>query len=315
MKKFILLLLLFISASALAQPAKILVCAPGNLAAAKFTDSVLATFYADPIDVSDTITDGINKYEAVFLCITNYQISTTEGITLKKFLHSNNKLYIEYSFGTFYKFVYDNFDSTRFWGNLGIKYVGFESIEATIEYVDGIQGTFTQGLHTLNHSYSPGSTDVKSVLSLFGVQTHVLTTQNQLHLAYSYSTDSFKVVMHWRTIPDYYSEFLHRVLCNYFGLCAPVSVKQTAEKPSEISLFPNPARDVLHIWSSQNLFGFRTAELVTETGSLISTYSLDENRSQIDLDLGTKRLTRGNYFLRLNNGSDSFLKPVYLLGR
>jgi hypothetical protein len=311
MKKLLAFLALLFASFVLAQPAKVLVCAPGNLAAAKFTDSILAKFYFDPIDVSDTITDAINNYEAVFLLLPDSRELTLEkGNLLKSFLKSNKKLYVEYGLSSF---ELHPWDTSGFWKSIGVANVREKSIEAPIRYVEGVKGTFTEGLYVANSNYSPGTMDVPSVLDLVGTVSQALNTEWPLYLAYTHESDSFKVVLHWRTIPDYYEPFLHRVICNYFGLCTPASVKQTETTAAKISLFPNPAQDVLHIRSNMDNSGLQSVELISETGLLISKFSIDPNENQFDLDLGKLNITNGNYFLNIEMPKESFLKKIFLV--
>ena len=96
MKKIIFFLILFFSFSILAQPAKVLICAPGDLKVAQATDTILKKFYHEKIDISDTFTDAINNYDAVFLELSyKHPISIPDGNFLKGYLHSNKKLFVE----------------------------------------------------------------------------------------------------------------------------------------------------------------------------------------------------------------------------
>jgi len=315
MKKLFLFLALLSASSALAQSAKVLVCAPGNLTAAKSTDSVLAKFYTDSIDVSDTITEAINNYEAVFTILSwGHPLTLQDASYLKLYLRSNKKLYVEYYPGLLGENEL-HLDSNGFWHFVGIDDVGIDAVNFGIQSVSGIAGTFTEGMDVKNRSYEP-TDDNFGTWILAGKVKPVLrpAPDPSIDIAVTYETDSFKVVLHLPTIPDYYTEFLGRVMCNYFGLCAPLSVKPSEENPQTLfSLFPNPARDVLHIWSNTDNPGLQSAELISETGSLVSKFSLDGNMNHIDLDLGSKNLSSGNYFLRLNTERESFVKQVFLL--
>ena len=311
MKKLFLFLALLFSSSALAQSAKVLVCAPGNLAAAKTTDSALAKFYAGSIDVSDTITEAINNYEAVFLKLNNPITQESESI-LESFLHSNKKLYIEYEPGLF---IGNPPDSNGFWRYIGVTGFAMDELFSSIQFVLGIKGTFTEGLMIQNPKWNPVDQPFGGIWGLSGnIKLVLSSTPDHFGLAYTYETDSFKVVLHWPAIPDYYDVFLGRVICNYFGLCAPLYVKLGNENPqTEFSLFPNPARDVLHIWGNTENPELQSAELISESGSFVTKFSFGGNLNHIDLDLGSKNISTGNYFLRLNTERESFVKRVFLL--
>src|SRR5437870_2377389 len=118
MKKAFLFLMLC-SSSLLAQPAKVLICAPGDLNAAKALDTTLHKFYHDSIDVSDALTDAISNYEAVFLLINRqHPITQTGSSSIQKYLHADKKLYIEYAIDYF---IQSWRDSILFWKFIGVR--------------------------------------------------------------------------------------------------------------------------------------------------------------------------------------------------
>ncbi len=310
MKKLLIFLALFFASSALAQSAKVLVCGPGNLAAAKSTDSTLAKFYSDRIDISDTITEEINKYEAVFIMIPWHQLSFREGKMLQNYLRPDKKLYVEYGYGTFSPV---NIDTSGLWEHVGVLHVGMMNKEYFIQKVIGIKNSFADGISFFNPLYNQGSPSVSAGLYLLGKVKPLLKSyapvDDSLTVSYYYETDSFKVVLQWIAIPDSNTEFLHRILCNYFGLCTPASVKQNSDDLSEeVSLFPNPTHGVLHILGN---YGLQSAELYSSKGSLISKFSLDGNKSEFDL--GLNNLSSGNYLLRLNDGKNIYSKLVNVI--
>jgi hypothetical protein len=318
MKKIFLFLILLSSSSVLAQSAKVLVCAPGDLNAAKATDSVLAKFYFDPIDVSDTITDAINNYEAVFLISKEGKSSSSDELLLKKYLQSNKKIYLENYFA---KLDPNDFspgsrkvDSTCLLYFIGLTSVGYDLVNFGVHFVQGSIGAFTEGMNFENKNYSPLDDNFSS-LYLYGNINRVLSPlpDPSIDIAVISKSDSFKAVLHYPIIQDYYEEFLHRVICNYFGLCTQASVKQTETTAAKISLFPNPARDVLHIRSNTDNPGLQSVEIISETGTLISKFSLDPNENRFDFDLGNLNITNGNYILNFETLKESFLKKVTLL--
>jgi hypothetical protein len=312
MKKLLLFLLLFTSSSLLAQTAKILVCAPGDLNAANVILASLQKAYPYKIDVSDTITDAILNYEAVFLILTRDTLTPTNTVTLKHFLRSNNKLYVEYgSFGR----AFFRVDSNSFWHYIGIDGAGIDAVSFGIQYVNGVAGTFAEDIHIENKKYTPLDVSFGTWILLGGNVKRILSPlpDPSIDIADTYETDSFKVVLHYPILEEYYYDaFLARVICNYFGLCAPLAVKPNQENTqTTFSLFPNPARDILHIQSNNT--SLQSAELISASGSVISKFSLNPDQSIIDLQ--TLNLASGNYLLRLTSSADSWTEHFILLSK
>jgi hypothetical protein len=313
MKKLFLFLALLSASSALAQSAKVLVCAPGDLAAAKSLDSTLQKFYYGKIDVSDTITEVVNNYEAIFvLLLQAYDPRTSTGgltleggILLRKFLHSNNKLYLQFELPALGLDFIDSNGLSKF---LNISGGGAYDVFET-DTIIGKNGTFTEGIYFPNIKV----TEISSIRSNATPILFAKSMNEQVAMSDMYETDSFKVILNYFPLKASYEAFLGRVLCNYFVLCTPLNVKPSEENQhSDFSLFPNPARDILHIWSNTDNPGLQSAELISETGSLVSKFSVDGNMNHIDLDLGSKNLSSGNYFLRLNMERGSFVKQVFI---
>src|SRR2546421_11389029 len=150
MKKTVLFLALF-SSSLLAQPAKVLICASGDLNAAKALDTTLQKFYHNSIDVSDTLTESINNYEAVFLMLDwRHRVTQQSGEILKAYLHSKRKLYVEHDAFMEYGSPHA-FDSNGFWRFVGVTSIDNNDNEfSSIEYVSGVKGKFAEGLRVRN---------------------------------------------------------------------------------------------------------------------------------------------------------------------
>ena len=111
----------------MAQTAKVLICAPGNLNAAKATDATLQKFYHEKIDLSDTLTEAINNYQAVFLLLNYSQKLTIEQENLlRTYLTKSKSLYLENFLD---EVVMRASDSYSFWRFLGIADCTFDALE------------------------------------------------------------------------------------------------------------------------------------------------------------------------------------------
>lgn len=73
--------------------------------------------------------------------------------------------------------------------------------------------------------------------------------------------------------------------------CGPLSLDETSA-PAEISIYPNPVRDVLHINSKVALKSF---EIYSSSGQLVKTGNLALEKSSVD----TSHLNKGVYIIKL----------------
>jgi hypothetical protein len=309
MKK-IIILALFIASSAFAQNAKVLICSPGDPVSAQATLASLQKVYHDSIDVSDTITDAVNNYEAVFLQVSYRRPLNSGGTVIKKYLHENKKLFVrlegQYAFGD------DVMDSNGFSNFIHFTGELFEDVEEPIDGVIGKNETFTKGLNITKINTFASSIpyiECASTPVLYAISLHSIP-YDTFSIANIYETDSFKIVLYYPTLSYDDKEFLARVICNYFELCTPLSVKQSEVR--SISLYPNPATDVLHI-SNKSENSLQSAELISLDGSIISKFSL--NSDQAEIDLGSLNLSSGNYFLRLQMPKETWTERLILLSK
>src|SRR5438105_288235 len=123
MKKLILFLFVFSSAPLLAQPAKVLICASRDTASANRILASLQKYYHAKIDVTDTITDAINNYDAVFVSLNKDTLDDRAASILKNYLGAHRKLYVEYNFSSLGHLPAFHTDSNSFWKYIGIDFI------------------------------------------------------------------------------------------------------------------------------------------------------------------------------------------------
>jgi hypothetical protein len=316
MVKVAVLLILISVTSVNAQPAKILICTHNDFDLARSTRTILQKFDHDSIDISGTISDSINNYDAVFILLSPLSddtITEDETVRLKLFLRQNKKLYVEYYPNSVGANI-EHMDSNSFWHYVGIDQIGIDLVEVSIHYVQGVAGSFTEGMYVTNGNWDPvnfpfGTWDLKGKIK------RVLSPlpDPSIDIADTYETDSFKVVLHLPTIPEYREELLGRVICNYFGFCTPLKVEQSGSDLSHsLSVFPNPASSTLHIASQLNNNTLNCGMLFNERGDLVSTFLFRSSSMLNDIDVGSLHLNNGPYLLKLTTDNESVVKPIYL---
>lgn len=318
MKKLFLFLALLSTSSVLAQSAKVLICAPGNLNAAKVTDSSLRKFYHDKIDLADTLTDAVNNYEAVFLLSSGLFLTPTEQNLLRTYLTKSKSLYIEnYNVGKVA-------DSNSFWRFLGITGEGFDLLEREVTEVIGIKSTFAEGIDFRNLNWQHGlKPTFEGGFHLQGNVNPILHADCEasgLTIAHSIQTDSFKVVLHISipaSVVDYRDAFLSRVICDYFGLCTlSAPEKSSHQTVASMRVYPNPAKDFLNIQYDAPYLSPLNLDIVSSMGSVVANKYIDQNTNGIfTLSLtngGVSALSSGTYILRLTSSKEVLSLPFYI---
>src|SRR5207253_3081266 len=161
-----------------------------------------------------------------------------------------------------------------FWAFIGaVNGKTVPNIPVTIDSVIGIKKTIADGIAFANSQKISAHAEMEVIGPVPVMYT---VGSSRLNVAYTYETDSFKVVFHWPVIRDQYDEFMGRVVCKYFELCALKDVTSQAENAHAVfSLYPNPAANIVHIKYDSPNSPPRAMELISETGALISRFSLE----------------------------------------
>ncbi len=82
------------------------------------------------------------------------------------------------------------------------------------------------------------------------------------------------------------------------SICTEINENST----SNISIYPNPAKNVINIENASNAF----IEVYSLNGSLVKQQQLNTDFEKVDLG----SLSNGNYILKLNNGNSSLTKKI-----
>jgi hypothetical protein len=289
--------------------AQVLVCAPGDLDAAKACKSTLAQYYTGTIDVSDNITTAVNNYKVVFILIEFHSLVDAEALILQNYVKAHKNLYIEFSFRSY---DYAQRGSTAFWDFIGIpahNILVASQDHLGVDRIRGVNGTIGEGIDLTVEN--PVFLD--TTLSITGLPPILFTSGSRnMSIAFARDTSTMKIMFHLPVVRDHYNNFIGRVACNYFGLCTPLILDVPTEKPNETNLpfqiYPNPTYGTVHITGTTE--PLHSIELLSLTGSVISRKNLSGSFSA-DLDLSSLHISSGDYLLRLTTPEKTYLQEIF----
>ena len=108
-----------------------------------------------------------------------------------------------------------------------------------------------------------------------------------------WSTDAVK----FNTVDSLVTVFLYNLVCS------PVAAVNEVSNGAEVTLFPNPANELLNVQSSQSL---KDIVLYDETGRVMMRTN---NLNRENYELNTAVLSKGVYFARISF-SDGNISPI-----
>jgi hypothetical protein len=196
------------------------------------------------------------------------------------------------------------------WHYLGLQ---AELEEATFDYYDTIEGVdsgFTRGLQIPQlfgesyeaDAYSPFGNIVSVLLGNWGFASPDI-------LAWVPSDTSIHAVMHHPVLGNYYSDFLTRVLCDYFGLCVD-AVKET--QPA----VPTATLRVVNDGVSTSLVvsSVESGTIDVENALGVSVYHVSVNSGMSSIEL-PESLHDGVYFARLQTEHGGQVQPFAIVAK
>jgi hypothetical protein len=311
MKKIFLFLILFSASSALAQPSKVLVFAVDStcyhLACIdSLSDAIHKRYSGEILKRFGSFPDSLDSFDAIFL-IGLYRDDSTilkKLILLRSYLNHGGHLYFE---STQFFFPMD----TIFSNMIGVTSQTNYDIASDIGSVQGKDGFFTQGMNFIINR--PLKEDHLSDLLLTGPCELVLTGTE----AFQFQTNSYKVVFYRHFLDETYKDFIGRVTCDYFGLCASSVREKPAQRNATTTLvYPNPASDFINIQYNSSYLSPLNVDIVSSTGSVVGKRHMNQTLEGIftlSLSDGTlPSLSQGTYFLRLTTDKEVLSVPFYL---
>ena len=311
MKKILTLLLLIIfvpisQSRAQGLHGKILVLRNSREHADYRIEPVLASCYNGKIDTASRVPDNLSGYDAILVALTMSgdfadSLSVNDQLNIISYIANGGQFYAES----------DRFflpADSLLWHYLGLKAESQDGVYAYFDIVRGVDSEFTVGIgisQGFQTAYEPNTYflygDIFPVL--FGKES---SGENDI-IAWIPSNLSLRAVMHHTVTANYYSVFLRRVLCNYFGLCSPDIVEPT----------PMPTMGYLQVVigddrTSIRLVGEESANLdvINLLGITVFHSHLSMNKPQIELP---NTLPGGVYFARARTAAGTVVKAFVLL--
>jgi hypothetical protein len=290
-------------------------------------EEIVPTIYSGVVETASSLPIDLSGYDAVLISVQPENIYPLDTISLADefelitYTKNGGKLYYESGSLFFRETYYDTAlraeDTLAHF--LGLQEESLDALTVTYQLFLGVDSEFTQDLN-VPHAHDPVDPDVSSTYYPYGNLTPVLFGEEADDVekdifAWVPSDSSLKVVMNYHPVfgynrpSEYYTPFLTRVLCDYFGLCVD-AVKEAPPAIPTVTL-----RVVNDGISASCLIS------VDETGSLdianalgITVYhaSVNSGTSQIELP---EALRNGVYFARLQTEHGGQVQPFAIVGK
>jgi hypothetical protein len=132
-------------------------------------------------------------------------------------------------------------------------------------------------------------------LKFTSIGTEAATDNNSIAESYSYTDHS----------PSRGINYYRLAMVDAAGVISysPVGILTFSESSCPVTLYPIPAKDILHI-SAPGISEARNIDLVSVSGQVLETYSI----SKLDgANLSVSRLPVGSYFVRIRGGGQSYV--------
>jgi len=198
-------------------------------------DSIVEDLSLESVEVDTSLPANLTQYDAVFL-ESSFLLDSATQFVLASYLDGGGKLYLN----RWYEGINPIDSSNPLWLRVGISHTLLTALSVP---VDGIYGTnfasnisisFPVDIDGLGYGGPTGNITPVLFGAPYGGGDLVPT------LAYISSDTSIRVVMGGDDspgLPDYYTEFITDVVCNYFNLCsADVKTAPPVVAPENISI-------------------------------------------------------------------------------
>ena len=193
----------------------------------------------------------------------------------------------------------------------GLSDIGVDAVDVWFSEVYGNDTEFTKDFGVTHHYQFGGQTDGVGyaygnfVPVLFGAE--VSFGQSDV-LAWIPQDKSIRAVVHSPIpVPEYYSQFIHLVLCNYFGLCAPDGVEVSpAPTTTGLQVIIHDERTSLRFASEE----VASVDVMNSIGITVFASSLGQSKPEIELPV---TLPSGVYFSRVRSGAGMQVKAFAIV--
>jgi len=163
--------------------------------------------------------------------------------------------------------------------------------DAVVPYTCGEPDFGSSAFHVYVHVNLCGLGSLESVYTANGIYHMSYVFPGDGHVPWS--TDAVK----FNTVDSLVTVFLYNLVCS------PVAAVNEVSNGAEVTLFPNPANELLNVQSSQSL---KDIVLYDETGRVMMRTN---NLNRENYELNTAVLSKGVYFARISF-SDGNISPI-----
>jgi hypothetical protein len=281
--------------------AKILIIRDSIWRAEDRVEALLPSIYSGTIDSMSSLPPNISQYDAILLFVESRNeaprdtISIEDEFRLIDYLKNGGRLYAEGGFFLSGMQYPDTLLYDTLWRFMGLQFEGLDAIEVSYYRVHGVDSEFTKGIDTSwaqdpfgeDGDYFPRG-NISPVLFASADADYIF--------AWVPSDRSIRAVVHHsdeQIIGSYYSLFLTRVLCDYFGLCVDaVKAAPPAVPAATLRVVNDGVRTSLIVSTEPS----GVLDVMNALGVTVYHASVNSGASRIELP---ESLQNGVYFAHL----------------
>ncbi len=275
-------------------------------------EALLPSIYAGTVDSMSSFPPNISQYDAILFFVDGYEspsdtISIEDKLRLIDYLKNGGRLYAE---GGFFLSGFQNPNDTL-WRFIGLQFEGQDDIEVSYYRVHGVDSEFTKGIDT---SWPQDPFGMDADYFPMGNITPVLFATADFDYVFGWipSDSSIRAVVHHaddQIIDSYYTPFLTRVLCDYFGLCVDAVKEAPPAVPAATLRVVNDGVSTSLVVSSEES---GTVDVENVLG--VTVYRVESNSGTSNIEL-PESLRNGVYFARLQTEHGGQVQPFAIVAK
>ncbi len=280
-------------------------------------EALLPRIYTGIIDSMSTLPPNISQYDAILLFVNGLMKIPSDTIAIEArfrlidYLKNGGRLYAE---GGFFLSGFQHPDTLLYdtlWRFMGLQFEGLDAIEVSYNSVHGVDSEFTKGIDT-SWPQDPFGMDA-DYFPMGNITPVLFATADEDYIFGWIPTDrSIRAVVHHadgQIIDSYYTPFLTRILCDYFGLCTDAVKEAPPAVPSATLRVVNDGVSTSLVVSSEE-----NGMIDVENALGVTVYhsSVNSGTSRIELP---ESLRNGVYFARLQTEHVGQVQPFAIVAK
>jgi hypothetical protein len=294
-------------------------------------DTTIPLYYSGEVEINvGILPDSLNNFEAIFISGRRYDeesdsIVRIQANRISSYLENGGNVFFDVSFidnmAEAIEFsennITDSFPQFSLMTGISSLYHVYV-FKSRIKEIKGVDSTFTQGFKIINNDNSL----IDPLDYIFGIQGEILRVLTalaspQYTMAWAYSKEDHKSVVHWDISDDHFPRFIGLVLCNYFNLCTPLQVGNYIPTASFELTNPTYIRD-----RNELLFSYESPSVTKLDVSVYNIlgervyYSYDNDAGSTNGEMRIRlngRLASGGYFLVVKTSDGVARKPFFVI--